>query len=169
MSANPVTNGTVEDNATGGYAAMDWNNDLENSTPPTPRRSYSPLMFNSFESTLREKIKARIANKDKFFSLEYFPPRTKSGAINLLARLERMGMGQPLFIDVTWHPAGNPSGDTETSSMMIAHSALNYVGLETMLHMTCAGSTPSQMKEYLEKAKRLDIKNIFIGPAGGRP
>lgn len=69
-------------------------------------------MFTSFERTLKEKIQARIDSKDKFFSLEFFPPRTKSGAVNLLARLERMGMGTPLFIDITWHPAGNPSGDS---------------------------------------------------------
>ena len=28
--------------------------------------------------------------------------------------------GCPLFCDVTWHPAGNPGGETETSSMTIA-------------------------------------------------
>ena len=43
--------------------------------------------------------------------------------------------------DITWHPAGNPAGDSETSSMMICHSAVQYVGVESMLHMTCVGST----------------------------
>ena len=42
--------------------------------------------FNGYQS-LNEKIKARIESKDKFFSLEFFPPRTKGGAVNLLARL----------------------------------------------------------------------------------
>lgn len=45
--------------------------------------------------------------------------------------------------------------------MMIAHSALNYVGLETMLHMTCVGSTADDIRSYLEKAKRLGIRNIL--------
>ena len=134
---------------------------MSESLTPSTTRSCSPLMYTSFESTLMEKINSRIASKDKFFSLEFFPPRTKSGAINLLARLERMGMGKPLFVDVTWHPAGNPSGDSETSSMMIAHSALNYVGLETMLHMTCVGSTHDQIRGYLEKCKDLGIRNIL--------
>ena len=113
-------------------------------TPATPR-SGSPLQFN-FETSLKDKIAQRIESKDKFFSLEFFPPRTKAGAINLLARLERMGMGRPLFVDITWHPAGNPAGDSETSSMMIAHSAINYLGLETMLHMTCVDSNKEQIK-----------------------
>ncbi|CAG0925028.1 unnamed protein product, partial [Notodromas monacha] len=177
--------------------------------------------------TLRDKIHERIKAGDKFFSLEFFPPRTKAGAVNLLSMLvgwrsidgdlppgpklvkaelvldmeapipdtwihfwqtqrdswkkgvifvngfplgrywdkgpqqtvflpgpflrpgvneitqfERMGSAGALFIDVTWHPAGNPAGETETSSMGIANAALNYCGLETMLHMTCLGKTP---------------------------
>ncbi len=35
---------------------------------------------------LSEKILARIESGEPFFSLEFFPPRTKSGAVNLLAR-----------------------------------------------------------------------------------
>ena len=164
-----TTSGTAAaSNASGGqqsdpspaYAPLDMADPAESLTPSTPRSS-SPLMYTSFSSTLMEKIESRIASKDRFFSLEFFPPRTKSGAVNLMARLERMAMGLPLFVDITWHPAGNPAGDTETSSMMIAHSALNYIGIETMLHMTCVGSTHEQINGYLEKAKKLGIRNVL--------
>jgi len=145
-----------------GYA---W---LQHSSPPespltTPggSRPASPLMFNSFEASLTEKIKARIESKDKFFSLEFFPPRTKAGAVNLLSRLDRMRAGNPLFIDITWHPAGNPAGDSETSSMMIAQSSVQYVGIESMLHMTCVGSSKDEITSYLNKAKRLGLRNIL--------
>ena len=37
--------------------------------------------------------------------------------------------------------------------MMIAHSAVNYVGLETMLHMTCVNTEKEKVKQYLKKAK----------------
>jgi len=118
-------------------------------------------MFNSFDASLTEKIKARCESKDKFFSLEFFPPRTKAGAVNLLSRLDRMRVGNPLFVDITWHPAGNPAGDTETSSMMIAQSAVQYVGIESMLHMTCVGSSKDEITSYLTKAKRLGLRNIL--------
>lgn len=131
--------------------------DLDPCTPLTPLSH----LQNNFDITLKDKVLTRVASGDKFFSLEFFPPRTKSGAINLLARFERMGMGNPLFVDVTWHPAGNPAGDSETSSMMIAHSALNYVGLETMLHMTCVKLNQEEISNYLNKAKRLGIRNIL--------
>jgi len=130
-------------------------------TTPTSSRPSSPLMFNSFTTSLSEKIKKRMESKDKFFSLEFFPPRTKAGAVNLISRFERMKLGNPLFMDVTWHPAGNPAGDSETSSMMICHSAVQYVGLETMLHMTCVGSSKEEISSYLDKAKRLGVRNIL--------
>ena len=59
-------------------------------------------------------------------------------------------MGNPLFVDITWHPAGNPAGESETSSTMIAHSALNYLGLETMLHMTCLGNRKETIKVVID-------------------
>ena len=43
-------------------------------------------------------LSPRCESKDKFFSLEFFPPRTKSGAVNLISRLDRMRAGNPLFI-----------------------------------------------------------------------
>lgn len=50
------------------------------------RRSLSTSASSNFQ-TLLEKIQTRIESGDPFFSLEFFPPRTKSGAVNLLARL----------------------------------------------------------------------------------
>ena len=135
--------------------ASDFNCDLT----PQSSRGGSPIPFD-YGTTLIDKIQSRIESKDKFFSLEFFPPRTKSGAINLLSRLERMNSGHPLFIDITWHPAGNPDGDSETSSSMIAQSAINYVGLETMLHMTCMDAPKSSVTKTLQKCKNSVSFNI---------
>jgi len=47
----------------------------------------SPVDFDDSETeSLIEKINSKIENHEKFFSLEFFPPRTKEGAVNLLAR-----------------------------------------------------------------------------------
>ena len=72
-----------------------------------------------------------------------------------------MSAGRPLFVDITWHPAGNPAGDSETSSTMIAQSAINYIGLETMLHMTCLDCPKKTISEYLLKCKNLGVRNIL--------
>ncbi|KAM5162280.1 methylenetetrahydrofolate reductase (NADPH) isoform 3-T5 [Callospermophilus lateralis] len=110
---------------------------------------------------LREKMRRRMESGDKWFSLEFFPPRTAEGAANLIARFDQMAAGGPLFIDVTWHPAGDPGSDKETSSMMIASTALNYCGLETILHMTCCRQRREEITGHLHKAKQLGLKNIL--------
>ena len=111
--------------------------------------------------SLIDKLNERIQNDVKFFSLEFFPPRTPNGAVNLISRFDRMNRGGPLFCDVTWHPAGDPGGDKETSSVTIASIASSYCGVETMLHMTCANQTKEQVSKHLNKAKHLGLRNIL--------
>merc|ERR1712131_285830 len=77
---------------------------------PGPAGEYIPLI---------NKIRQRIEAKDKWFSMEFFPPRTKDGATNLLHKFENMGAGGPLFCDITWHPAGNPGSEEATSCVNI--------------------------------------------------
>jgi len=111
--------------------------------------------------SLTDRINQKIKDEEKFFSLEFFPPRTPNGAVNLIARFDRMSRGGPLFCDVTWHPAGDPAGDKETSSTTIASIAANYCGIQTMLHMTCANLTKDTVVKNLTKAKNLGLRNIL--------
>ncbi|KAM5141602.1 methylenetetrahydrofolate reductase (NADPH) [Mantella aurantiaca] len=124
-------------------------------------RCSTPVLDLERHERLRDKMRRRIDSGDKWFSLEYFPPRTASGAVNLISRFDRMGSGGPLFIDVTWHPAGDPGSDKETSSMIIASTAVNFCGLETVLHMTCCQQTKEEITRHLQKAKHQGLKNIM--------
>ena len=83
------------------------------------------------------------------------------GVLFLFFRLENLACGKPLFCDITWHPAGDPSSDKPTSSMKIAAVMLNYCFLETMLHITCLSQTRETIKKFLDKAKSLGIRNIL--------
>uniref|UniRef100_A0A3Q1C0U9 Methylenetetrahydrofolate reductase (NADPH) n=1 Tax=Amphiprion ocellaris TaxID=80972 RepID=A0A3Q1C0U9_AMPOC len=124
-------------------------------------RCSTPVLDADRSDRLRDKMRRRMESGDRWFSLEFFPPRTASGAVNLISRFDRMGSGGPLFIDITWHPAGDPGSDKETSSMMIASTAVNYCGLESILHLTCCNQTKEKITDYLTKAKRLGLKNIM--------
>eukprot|EP00057_Strongylocentrotus_purpuratus_P008764 XP_011663238.1 PREDICTED: methylenetetrahydrofolate reductase [Strongylocentrotus purpuratus] len=137
-----------------------------NLTPTSLSRSPSPEPVMPF-MRLSEKIANRIASKDRWFSLEFFPPRTASGAVNLVGRFDRMFHGGPLFCDITWHSAGNPGGRKETSSMEIARTMLNYCGLDTMLHMCCVSQSAEVITRHLEWAKECGIRNI-LALRGGR-
>lgn len=125
-------------------------------------QSTAPPFFSPTYERLIDRIYRRQQSGDKFFSLEFFPPRTTNGATNLIARFESMNRGQPLFCDMTWHPAGDPSNtEKPTSSTCIAGTMLNYCGIETMLHMTCARQTRQQVIDNLYKAKDLGIRSIL--------
>ncbi|XP_020829402.1 methylenetetrahydrofolate reductase (NADPH) isoform X2 [Phascolarctos cinereus] len=124
-------------------------------------RCPTPVLDAERHERLREKMHRRMDSGDRWFSLEFFPPRTAQGAVNLISRFDRMGAGGPLFVDVTWHPAGDPGSDKETSSMIIANTAVDYCGLETVLHMTCCHQTRDEITSNLHKAKRLGLKNIM--------
>lgn len=132
-----------------------------NGSSVSSTRSSSPTHPSLQPLSLPEKIQNKISTGGRFFSLEFFPPRTAAGASNLINRFDRMFSGGPLFCDVTWHPAGDPGGDQETSSMTIASAALNYCSLDTMLHITCANQSKEAMTKHLQKAKGLGIKSIL--------
>uniref|UniRef100_A0A8C6UYB1 Methylenetetrahydrofolate reductase (NADPH) n=1 Tax=Neogobius melanostomus TaxID=47308 RepID=A0A8C6UYB1_9GOBI len=124
-------------------------------------RCSTPVLDADRTDRLRYKMRRRMESGDHWFSLEFFPPRTASGAVNLISRFDRMGSGGPLFIDITWHPSGDPGSDKETSSMMIASTAVNYCGLESVLHLTCCNQSKDNISRHLSKAKHLGLKNIM--------
>ena len=45
--------------------------------------------------------------------------------------------------------------------MTIASAALNYCGLETMLHLTCCNLNKAEVTRHLDRARDLGIRNIL--------
>ncbi|CAM9897739.1 unnamed protein product, partial [Discosporangium mesarthrocarpum] len=64
-----------------------------------------------------DKMKQAVEDKHIFYSFEFFPPKTTAGVENLFARMERMALLEPLFVDVTWGAGGS------TSELTLAISA----------------------------------------------
>jgi len=86
-----VTNGNTTASCSSFYMGLADSEDSDDvghrssTSCPKFRRVTSPPVEGQYQR-LSEKIQARIESRDHFFSLEFFPPRTKSGAVNLLAR-----------------------------------------------------------------------------------
>lgn len=91
------------------------------------------------------------------FSFEYFPPKTDKGVEILYERLDRMGFLGPSWIDVTW----GAGGSTSTLTQEICKNTQNFVGLDTLMHMTCTNISRDQIKEELKIAQENGIKNIL--------
>lgn len=49
-------------------------------------RCSTPGLDAEHHERLREKMRRRMESGDKWFSLEFFPPRTAQGAVNLISR-----------------------------------------------------------------------------------
>lgn len=49
-------------------------------------RCSTPVLDADRSDRLRDKMRRRIESGDRWFSLEFFPPRTASGAVNLISR-----------------------------------------------------------------------------------
>jgi len=137
--------------------------------PPTPpqsgtnSRSQSPLTCGTHKyKPLKQKVQERYESKDPFFSFEFFPPRTANGALNLLARMERMSAGQPLFCDITWHSSGTALSPEPTSSLTFAMAMINHIGLNTMLHITSCNQTQLSIDSHLCRAKELGVSSLLL-------
>jgi methylenetetrahydrofolate reductase (NADPH) len=108
-----------------------------------------------------EKISDKIAAlppDSKYFSLEFFPPKTEMGFNNLRDRLHRMDRAlRPLFVNVTW----GAGGSTADKSIELAELCQREIGITTCLHLTCTNMSRKLVDKALEDAKALGIRNIL--------
>lgn len=75
-------------------------------------------------SRIIDDLKPLIQNNEKFFSFEYFPPKTDEGVRNLQERQRRMVKLGPAFCDITW----GAGGSTADVTLGVASSMQNEVG-----------------------------------------
>jgi len=108
-------------------------------------------------SKIIDKITKAQEEQRIFYSFEYFPPKTPSGCRNLYSRLDVMAAYQPEWIDVTW----GAGGSTAETTLEICSNAQNFIGLETMMHLTCTNIDRGKVLTALEAAKKAGIKNIL--------
>ncbi|KRZ04391.1 putative methylenetetrahydrofolate reductase, partial [Trichinella zimbabwensis] len=126
--------------------------DLNSSPKKSTDEIYRPLI---------DRIKENISSGRRFFSLEFFPPHTPEGLINLLNRVDIFANSQPLFVDVTWVMRSDPASEKVTSSSSLADCVLNFCLLDTMLHITSVQYNEKTVLSNLERVKKIGIRNIL--------
>jgi methylenetetrahydrofolate reductase (NADPH) len=110
---------------------------------------------------------ARRAGNRPVISFEFFPPKTAEGDRNLLERqIPALCETRPDFCSVTY----GAGGSTRDKTLMIVDRIQRQHHLTALAHLTCVGHTREQVRELLEKIRRLDCKNILAlrgDPPGG--
>ncbi|CBN79552.1 conserved unknown protein [Ectocarpus siliculosus] len=91
-----------------------------------------------------------------FQSLEFFPPRTDTGVMNLMDRLGRMKATKPLFVDFTW----GAGGSTADLTLDLTTRTKKEHGLVPNMHLTCTNMPVDKIDHALAQCKEHGIRNI---------
>ena len=104
-----------------------------------------------------DRITSQMSMGQRFFSFEFYPPRTETGVCNLKKALSRMVEWQPQWMDVTWGAGGTTSDLTPELCDYIQ----NAIGGNCMMHLTCTNMPPEKVDAALKLAKERGFKNIL--------
>ncbi|KZP21165.1 methylenetetrahydrofolate reduct, partial [Athelia psychrophila] len=105
---------------------------------------------------LSDKIKAYEPTRP-FYTFEFFPPRTDQGFENLVSRIQRLALLDPLAISITW----GAGGSTKERSLELAGLTQAEYGIDTVLHLTCTNMVKGLVDNALREAKERGIETIL--------
>ncbi|HFE39156.1 MAG TPA: methylenetetrahydrofolate reductase [NAD(P)H] [Gammaproteobacteria bacterium] len=89
------------------------------------------------------------------FSLEFFPPKTATGAENLRRTRDEFAKLKPAYISVTFGAGGSTQdGTIETVT------EIQQAGIPTAPHLSCIASSTEQLREILQLYKTRGINRI---------
>jgi methylenetetrahydrofolate reductase (NADPH) len=98
-----------------------------------------------------------IANNRPTFSVEFSPPRTKEGEVNLYETARQLRDLEPDFVSVTY----GAGGSTRDGTVEITRVLKDELGYETMAHLSCVGETAEGLSATLDKIAAAGIENVF--------
>lgn len=115
-----------------------------------------PSLFSKSE----RKVMARS------FSFEFFPPKDEAGEDRLWHAMASLELLAPDFISVTY----GAGGSTRERTIRITSEITARTHIPTVAHLTCVGSTESELREILQHYHDAGIKSILAlrgDPVGG--
>lgn len=103
------------------------------------------------------KITDIFKEKERTFSIEFFPPKTAKGVDNLYKTADELNKLGPDFISVTYGAGGSSRGTT----LEICREIQDRLDVSVMHHFTCVGHSQDELIEVLDAMKINGIKNIL--------
>ena len=97
------------------------------------------------------------------FSFEFSPHKTDEAFDNLMGTIAELQKLQPTFVSVTY----GQNGSTRRRTVDVVTKAKDDLGLTSMAHLTCVGSTEEDLRGVLDELKAKDIQNVL--PLRGDP
>ena len=109
------------------------------------------------------KIVEKLARSQACFSFEFFPPKNDEGVERLFKTISELHRYEPGYVSVTYGAGGSTRRLTVDLTLRIKRD----VGLEAMAHLTCVGSTRTELAQVLDDLTAGGIENVL--PLRGDP
>ncbi|HEX2396042.1 MAG TPA: methylenetetrahydrofolate reductase [NAD(P)H] [Bacteroidales bacterium] len=104
------------------------------------------------------KITDLFKNKERTFSFEFFPPKDEISAVDFGINVGQLLMLNPSFVSVTY----GAGGSTQERTFALVNYLQNKIGLNTMAHYTCVGSSREKVAHDMEYLKSIGIENVML-------
>jgi methylenetetrahydrofolate reductase (NADPH) len=103
------------------------------------------------------KIAQLFGRGSPVVSFEFFPPKTPEGVEQLYRTVEELRPCRPSFVSVTY----GAGGSTRDRTLELVGRIQRDVGINTMAHLTCVGSTRTEIREVLHRLHDHGIRNVL--------
>lgn len=103
------------------------------------------------------RISDALATYRPFFSFEFFPPKDDAGSQQLFSTIEMLQPLRPAFVSITY----GAGGSTRVRTLELAKQIEAETGLCVMAHVTCVGSTRSELRSVFDDLARAGIQNVL--------
>jgi len=103
------------------------------------------------------KISDILKEKERTYSFEFFPPKTKAGMRKLFETASAFKDLNPSWFAVTYGAGGSTREFTTDS----ADELQRRFGIPTMHHLTCIGHTAAELRAIIARLKDKNICNIL--------
>ncbi len=103
------------------------------------------------------KISQLFGRGGPVVSFEFFPPKTAEGVEQLYRTVEELRPCRPSFVSVTY----GAGGSTRDRTLELVTRIQRDLGIVTMAHLTCVGSSRSELKDTIHRLHDGGIRNVL--------
>jgi methylenetetrahydrofolate reductase (NADPH) len=104
------------------------------------------------------KITDIFTSNDRTFSFEFFPPKDEVSAVDFGINVGQLLKLSPSFVSVTY----GAGGSNQERTFNLVDYLQNKIGLNTMAHYTCVGSSREKIATDMEYLNKIGIENVML-------
>jgi len=104
------------------------------------------------------KITNIFNNAPRTFSFEFYPPKDEISAVDFGINVGQLLKLNPSFVSVTY----GAGGSTRERTFTLVNYLQNKIGLNTMAHYTCVGSSREKVAGDMEHLVKIGVENVML-------